>query len=194
MNTDVNTIHYDVIVIGAGQAGLATGYYLNRAGVNYLILNASTEPTGAWPRYRPSLTLVSPINYSSLPGLPFPGEPTKYPTRNQVIDYRHAACLSKAITMISGCSVPPLPGLQIPTFVLLSSMNSHLFVCCAAKDCRTPYKIADIHITENAPPDGHHLLSGTIPPSQSIAWPRTILNPLLVRVINHCAAEYLRGY
>ncbi len=38
----------DVVVIGAGQAGLATGYHLRRAGLDSVILDAEEAPGGAW--------------------------------------------------------------------------------------------------------------------------------------------------
>ena len=84
---------YDAIVIGAGQAGLAAGYYLQRAGLDFLILEASEEPVGSWPHYYDSLVLNSPAHYSSLPGLPFPGQPDRYPARDDVVAYlrRYAA-------------------------------------------------------------------------------------------------------
>jgi putative flavoprotein involved in K+ transport len=78
---------FDMIVIGAGQAGLAAGYYLQQAGLNFLILEASDEPVGSWPHYYDSLVLNSPAHYSALPGLPFPGEPDRYPARDEVVAY-----------------------------------------------------------------------------------------------------------
>ncbi len=84
---------YDAIVIGAGQAGLAAGYYLQEAGLNFVILEASDEPVGSWPHYYDSLVLNSPARYSSLPGLPFTGQPDRYPARDDVVAYlrRYAA-------------------------------------------------------------------------------------------------------
>lgn len=83
---------YDAVVIGAGQAGLAAGYHLQRSGLRFAILEAGSEPTGSWTRYYDSLKLFSPARYSSLPGLPFPGHPERYPTRDEVADYlRHYA-------------------------------------------------------------------------------------------------------
>jgi putative flavoprotein involved in K+ transport len=84
---------YDAIVIGAGQAGLAAGYHLQKAGLTFRILEASDEPAGSWPHYYDSLTLNSPARYSSLPGLPFPGQPDRYPARDEVVAYlrRYAA-------------------------------------------------------------------------------------------------------
>jgi putative flavoprotein involved in K+ transport len=78
---------YDAIVIGAGQAGLATGYHLKQAGLRFVILEAGRRPGGSWPRYYDSLTLFSPARYSGLPGLPFPGDPERYPTRDEVVSY-----------------------------------------------------------------------------------------------------------
>jgi len=78
---------YDAIVIGAGQAGLATGYHLKQAGVRFAILEAEPRPGGSWPKYYDSLTLFSPARYSGLPGFPFPGDPSRYPKRDEVVAY-----------------------------------------------------------------------------------------------------------
>jgi putative flavoprotein involved in K+ transport len=78
---------YDCIVIGAGQAGLAAGYHLQQEQLQFLILEATDKPAGSWPHYYDSLTLFSPARYSSLPGLPFPGDPRRYPARDEVIIY-----------------------------------------------------------------------------------------------------------
>jgi putative flavoprotein involved in K+ transport len=68
-----NTNRYAVIVIGGGQAGLATGYYLSKAGVRFLILDASERIGDSWRGRWDSLRLFTPCKYSSLPGLAFPG-------------------------------------------------------------------------------------------------------------------------
>ena len=77
----------DTIVVGAGQAGLAAGYYLQRAGLRFTLLEAGAAPVGSWPHYYESLKLFSPARYSALPGLPFPGHPDHYPARDEVIAY-----------------------------------------------------------------------------------------------------------
>ncbi len=78
---------YDAIVIGAGQAGLATGYYLQKSKLKFLILESNPSPTGSWSNYYESLKLFSPAQYSSLPELPFQGDPDRYPLRDEVIQY-----------------------------------------------------------------------------------------------------------
>lgn len=96
---------YDTIIIGGGQAGLAAGYYLQKSGLRFLILEAGDEPVGSWPRYYDSLTLNSAARYSALPGLPFPGHPEGYPTRDEVVAYlRHYAANFK-LPIITGAPV-----------------------------------------------------------------------------------------
>jgi putative flavoprotein involved in K+ transport len=77
----------DVVVIGGGQAGLAVGYYLRRTDLTHVILDAQSEPGGAWLHGWDSLRLFSPAPFSSLPGWMMPGGPDEYPTRNEAIDY-----------------------------------------------------------------------------------------------------------
>jgi putative flavoprotein involved in K+ transport len=72
---------HDAIVIGGDQAGLTAARALRTDGLEPVVLEAGPEPVGSWPRYYDSLTLFSPARYSSLPGLPFPGDPEHYPHR-----------------------------------------------------------------------------------------------------------------
>ncbi|MGW0182596.1 flavin-containing monooxygenase [Nocardia sp. NPDC003345] len=78
---------YDVVVVGGGQSGLAAAHHLTGQGLNAAVLEASEVATGSWPRYYDSLTLFSPARYSSLPGRAFPGNPDRYPHRDEVVDY-----------------------------------------------------------------------------------------------------------
>ncbi|HEU5425186.1 MAG TPA: ArsO family NAD(P)H-dependent flavin-containing monooxygenase [Nitrolancea sp.] len=77
----------DVAVIGGGQAGLATGYYLRRHGLSFAILDAEGGPGGAWRHGWDSLALFSPAPWSSLPGWPLPGGAEHVPDRAAVLDY-----------------------------------------------------------------------------------------------------------
>jgi putative flavoprotein involved in K+ transport len=79
--------HFDVVVIGAGQAGLAIGCFLGRQGRRFVILDRASSIGAAWRERWESLTLFTPRRYSALPGLPFPGDPDGYPTRDEVITY-----------------------------------------------------------------------------------------------------------
>ncbi|UUU22804.1 ArsO family NAD(P)H-dependent flavin-containing monooxygenase [Streptomyces sp. DSM 40750] len=77
-----------VVVIGGGQSGLAAAYHLRRLGLEFVVLDARTEPGGAWQHAWDSMHLFSPAAYSSLPGRPMPvqvGEP--YPDAGHVVGY-----------------------------------------------------------------------------------------------------------
>lgn len=78
---------YDVVVVGAGQAGLAMGYFLAGQGRRFVILELASSLGAAWRERWDSLTLFTPRRYDSLPGLPFPGDPEGYPGRDEVIAY-----------------------------------------------------------------------------------------------------------
>ncbi|MER6591177.1 ArsO family NAD(P)H-dependent flavin-containing monooxygenase [Micromonospora purpureochromogenes] len=81
----------DVVVIGGGQAGLAAGFYLRRAGLDYVILDAQSRPGGAWRHGWDSLRLFSPAEYSPLPGWGMPRqEGEEFPTAGHVVDYLRA--------------------------------------------------------------------------------------------------------
>ncbi|GAA1467692.1 NAD(P)/FAD-dependent oxidoreductase [Nocardiopsis exhalans] len=74
-------------IIGAGQAGLATAWAANRRGVRPLVLETSDRPGGSWPHYYDSLALFSPARFSGLPGRAMPGDPERYPLRDEVVAY-----------------------------------------------------------------------------------------------------------
>ena len=77
----------EVVIVGGGQAGLAIGYFLSREGLNFTILEAAEEPAAAWRERWDSLQLFTSARYDALPGLPFPGDPGRYPTRDEVAAY-----------------------------------------------------------------------------------------------------------
>lgn len=78
--------HYTAIVVGGGQSGLATAYYLRRFEVDFLVLDNQETPGGAWLHTWPSLTLFSGAGFSNLPGWPMPQYPG-YPPASHVVDY-----------------------------------------------------------------------------------------------------------
>src|SRR3954453_21009524 len=77
----------DVVIVGGGQAGLAAAYCLTRAGLSPLVLDAGPAIGASWRRRWDSLRTFTSARSSSLPGLPFPGDPDRYPTKDEVADY-----------------------------------------------------------------------------------------------------------
>ena len=84
------TLKYDTIVIGAGQSGLATGYFLRKAGRDFIILDANQRIGDAWRNRWDSLRLFTPARYDGLAGMPFPAPPHYFPTKDEMADYLEA--------------------------------------------------------------------------------------------------------
>ncbi|MEU5856762.1 FAD-dependent oxidoreductase [Nocardiopsis dassonvillei] len=79
---------HDVVVVGGGQAGLAAGYFLRRAGLDFAVLDAGEGPGGSWTEYWDSLRLFSPAEHSMLPGWWMPAEEGReYPSARHVARY-----------------------------------------------------------------------------------------------------------
>jgi putative flavoprotein involved in K+ transport len=85
--TDNDVRRHEVVVVGGGHAGLAIGYFLAQQGRDFAILEAAAEPAGAWRERWDSLKLFTPARYNGLPGLAFPGDPDRYPSRDDVVAY-----------------------------------------------------------------------------------------------------------
>jgi putative flavoprotein involved in K+ transport len=87
MTTNINTTNISTVIIGAGQAGLATAYHLTRRGRDCVVLDAADRIGDGWRRQWDTLRLYSPAKYDALPGLAFPAPPWSYPSKDQVGDY-----------------------------------------------------------------------------------------------------------
>ncbi|QSB48715.1 flavin-containing monooxygenase [Parageobacillus toebii] len=77
----------DVLVIGAGQAGLAMGYYLKQNNILFAIVGKENRIGDVWRNRYDSLVLFTPRWFSSLPGMALKGDPNGYPTKDEIADY-----------------------------------------------------------------------------------------------------------
>ena len=78
---------FDTVIVGGGQAGLATGYYLARQGRPFVILDAGERVGDSWRARWDSLRLFTPARYSGMPGMGFPAAGWHYPTKDDVARY-----------------------------------------------------------------------------------------------------------
>jgi len=78
---------FETVIVGGGQAGLATGYHLARRGRPFVILDAGRRVGDPWRARWDSLRLYTPARYSGLPGWGFPAADWHYPARDEVADY-----------------------------------------------------------------------------------------------------------
>ena len=91
-------IAVDVIVIGAGQAGLSAAYHLARRGFvpltrasagdqTFVVLDANDEPGGAWQHRWASLKMATVNGIHELPGLPVPPADARASSRDVLPPY-----------------------------------------------------------------------------------------------------------
>ncbi|HLT07516.1 MAG TPA: NAD(P)/FAD-dependent oxidoreductase [Cyclobacteriaceae bacterium] len=80
-------MHKDIIIIGAGQCGLAAGRYLQKEKADFLILEKNKQVGDNWRKRYDSLKLFTPASLNALPDLPMAIAPTSRPNKNQIADY-----------------------------------------------------------------------------------------------------------
>jgi putative flavoprotein involved in K+ transport len=99
---------FEVIVIGAGQTGLAASWHLARRGIDHVVLERSERVGDQWRARYDSLRLYSPARYDGLPGMPFPLPKRSYPTGRQMADYLEAYASEQRLPVRTGVAVDGL--------------------------------------------------------------------------------------
>ncbi len=93
------------VVIGAGQSGLSTGYFLARRGLPHVILEAHRRVGDSWRQRWDSLRLFTPARYDGLAGMPYPAPRHYFPTKNEMADYLEAYASRFKLPVRTGCRV-----------------------------------------------------------------------------------------
>ena len=75
---------FDVLIVGSNQAGLALAYFLRETSLRSLIVDGASTVGESWSSRWDSLTLFTPAQYNSLPGMRFPAPSDTYPTKDDV--------------------------------------------------------------------------------------------------------------
>ena len=96
------------MVIGGSQSGLAVGYHLMQRGLPFVILDDNARIGDAWRNRWDSLRLFTPGRYDGLPGMPFPGSPSAYPTKDETADYLEAYARKFELPVRTGVKVDRL--------------------------------------------------------------------------------------
>ena len=92
----------DTLVVGAGQSGLATSYWLAEAGVEHLVVDRRDRLGGAWHDRWDEFCLVLPNFTLQLPGMPYDGDdPDGFMGRDDVVKYlsRYASAVNPAVRL-----------------------------------------------------------------------------------------------
>lgn len=98
----------DVLIIGGGQAGLASAYWLKRFGLSVRVIDASERIGDSWRKRYESLTLFTPREFSSLPGLLLAGDPDGYASGSEFADYLERYADKFVLPVVSGTHVVEL--------------------------------------------------------------------------------------
>jgi len=96
---------FDTVVVGGGQAGLATAYHLAKEGKSYVVLDAGRRIGDSWRNRWPSLRLYSPARSAGLPGMRFPAPRNSFPTGHEMADYLEAYVDTFQLEVRTGVSV-----------------------------------------------------------------------------------------
>src|SRR3954468_9723361 len=89
------------VIIGAGQTGLATAYYLGRAGVPCVVLDEHERVGDQWRTRYDSLLLNTPAQYDGLPGLPIAAPRGSFPSGEDMADHLERYVREMGITVRS---------------------------------------------------------------------------------------------
>jgi putative flavoprotein involved in K+ transport len=100
--------HFDTVIIGGGQAGLATGYHLAKRGLPFVILDANERIGDAWRKRWDSLRLFTPARYDGLAGWRFPAPAVSFPTKDEMADYLEAYAARFELPVRTGVEVDGL--------------------------------------------------------------------------------------
>lgn len=95
----------DILVVGAGPAGLAVSACLRREGLAHEVLEREATLAPSWRRHYDRLHLHTTKTYSGLPMTPWPGTAPRYPSRDQVVAYLQAYAAEHQLTPRLGVAV-----------------------------------------------------------------------------------------
>ena len=99
----------NVAIIGAGQAGLATSYYLKQSGIDHLVLEAGRVAESWRSRRWDSFCLVTPNWSVQLPGGEYRGsDPDGYMARSELVEYFQRWANSVHAPVEQGCKITAL--------------------------------------------------------------------------------------
>jgi indole-3-pyruvate monooxygenase len=77
----------EILVIGAGPAGLSVSASLRRAGLPHMVIDRADSVAATWKQHYDRLHLHTVKRHSSLPFSPWPRETPLYPSRADMVDY-----------------------------------------------------------------------------------------------------------
>lgn len=117
----------DTLVIGGGQAGLAMGYYLSKAGISYQIVDSNIRIGDSWRKRYDSLVLFTPRSHSALLGVHVSGEKDGYPTKDEIADYLEDYTTHFRLPVILKTSIISLKQSGSDGFVAIADSGNEIY-------------------------------------------------------------------
>jgi putative flavoprotein involved in K+ transport len=136
------TQHIETLIIGAGQAGLATAYHLEQLGREVLVVDSGERVGDNWRCHWDSLRLFTPAKYDGLPGLPFPGDPWSFPGKDDVADHleTYARQMNLPVRLLSRVDrLEARPGGGFTAHLGVETITSDNVVVATGTRGRTPH-------------------------------------------------------
>lgn len=114
MNEDLDTI-----IVGGGQGGLATSYYLKQQGIEHVVLEQADHVANAWHKRWNSFTLITPNWTVRLPGAEYQGDhPDGFMGRDEVIAYFEDYIVKFNLPIKYNCQVISIEAMEIGYLVM----------------------------------------------------------------------------
>ena len=197
INTEhIETEHIETVIVGAGQAGLATGYHLQRAGRPFVILDGESRVGDGWRNQWDTLRLFSPAWADQLPGLPHPGPRWSFPTKDEFADYLESYAAHFGLPVRLGSRVTSVAA-EGDGYVVTTGdtrIECHNVVLCTGTFGRTPHvpgfadqldpSIRQLHSSEYRRPsqlaDGTVLVVGASHSGCDIAYETAATHPTVM--------------
>ena len=98
----METERFETVIVGGGQAGLATGYHLGKQGRSFVILDANERIGDAWRKRWDSLRLFTPAHFSTLPGMKHDAPRWSFVTKDEMADYLESYAIRFGIPVRTG--------------------------------------------------------------------------------------------
>jgi len=173
----------EVLIVGAGQAGLALSHHLRRRGVDHVLLERGAVGQRWRDRRQASLTLLTPNWMNLLPGSPPHAEPDGFLARDALIAYLED--YARDAPVLSGVDVQAVRPRRGGGFTVQADRGwwRARQVVLATGDCAVPLRpavataapgglmplTADAYVSPEALPAGAILVVGAGPSGQQIA-------------------------
>jgi putative flavoprotein involved in K+ transport len=117
--------HYDVVIVGGGQAGLSMSWYLQQAGIGHVVLEKHAQ-VHAWRTQRwDAFSLVTPNWQCQLPGHPYDGaDPHGFMKKDEIVAYLDRFVAKVAAPVREGVEVLKVTPLADGSFAVLTSIGA----------------------------------------------------------------------